>query len=128
MLEMEIKYIGWITVDQMKYSKKLWKKKNDEDENEIKVKGSKGKWLSWKAGKMAPSRYRVIEEVKLNKGRERLAAEEAFEFGVYRVPSRRVNSLLNIHMNTPPTPPLLIGILQNLKSLQYITHNVQHII
>ena len=26
--------------------------------------------MSWKAGKMAPSRYRVIEEVKLNKGRE----------------------------------------------------------
>lgn len=70
MLEMEKKYIGWLRVDQMKYSKKLWKKKSEEDENEIKVKGSKGKWLSWKAGKMAPSRCRVIEEVKLNKGRE----------------------------------------------------------
>ena len=50
MLEMEKKYIGWLRVDQMKYSKKLWKKKSEEDENEIKVKGSKGKWLSWKAG------------------------------------------------------------------------------
>lgn len=47
------------------------KKKNDkEDENEIRVKGSKGKWLSWKAGKMPPNRYRVVEEVKLNKGSE----------------------------------------------------------
>lgn len=53
----------------MQYKKKLWKKKSDEeDENEIK--GSKGKWLSWKAGQRAPNRYRVVEEGKLNKGRE----------------------------------------------------------
>lgn len=65
------KNIGCLRVDQMNYSKKLWKKKNDkEDENEIRVKGSKGKWLSWKAGKMPPNRYRVVEEVKLNKGSE----------------------------------------------------------
>ena len=54
----------------MNYSKKLWKKKDQEDGNEIKIKGSKGKWLSWKAGKMAPNRYRVVEEVKLNKRSE----------------------------------------------------------
>ena len=65
------KNTGWLRVDQMQYNKKLWKKKSgEEDENEIKVKGSKGKWLSWKAGQRAPNRYRVAEEGKLNKGRE----------------------------------------------------------